>query len=123
MPLEFSQEVGLAVHQRRENENEEAYNTRRALEEKANLKAKIDRDDAQKTVTLTNPYTEPGKDQWAETLSFNQAMNAFTDVTTRRLPCSTVRPNKHGCRPRLRPGVLAHSFIWLRLISPVCGLY
>ena len=44
------------------------------------LQKKIDRNDAAKTLALTLPYVEPGKDQWAETLSFNQAMNIFTDT-------------------------------------------
>jgi hypothetical protein len=46
------------------------------------LEKKIERDDAAKTVTVTQPYTEPGKDDWAEQLSFNMAMNVFTDVAS-----------------------------------------
>lgn len=45
------------------------------------LEKKVERNDAQKTVTITQPYTEPGKDEWAEALSFNMAMNVFTDTT------------------------------------------
>lgn len=44
------------------------------------LAKKIDRDDANKTLSITQPYTEPGKDEWAEQLSFNQAMVVFTDT-------------------------------------------
>ena len=44
------------------------------------LEKKITRDDAKKTLTLVQPYTEPGKDAWAEQLSFNMAMNVFTDT-------------------------------------------
>jgi hypothetical protein len=44
------------------------------------LEKKVVRDDAQKTLSITVPYTEPGKDQWAESLSFNMAMNVFTDT-------------------------------------------
>ena len=66
VPLEFWQEI-----MRRSS---------RATHEKWKLARKVDRDDAQnKAITLT-PYTEPGKDEWAEKLSFNQAMNTFTDA-------------------------------------------
>ncbi len=44
------------------------------------LEKKIDRDDANKTLTITQPYTEPGEDRWADKLSFNQAMVVFTDT-------------------------------------------
>jgi hypothetical protein len=44
------------------------------------LEKKLQRDDAQKTLIVTQPYTEPGKDEWAEQLSFNMAMNVFTDT-------------------------------------------
>jgi hypothetical protein len=44
------------------------------------LEKKLERDDAKKTLTLTFNYTEPGKDQWAETLSYNQAMVDLTDT-------------------------------------------
>jgi hypothetical protein len=43
------------------------------------LAKKIERNDADKSLVLTQPYTEPGKDEFAETLSFNMAMNIFTD--------------------------------------------
>ena len=44
------------------------------------LEKKIDRNDDQKTLTITLPYTEPGEDRWADKLSFNQAMVIFTDT-------------------------------------------
>lgn len=45
------------------------------------LEKKIARNDADKTLTITVPYTEPGEDRWADKLSFNQAMVVFTDTT------------------------------------------
>jgi len=44
------------------------------------LEKKIERQDEQKTLTITMPYTEPGEDRWADKLSFNQAMVIFTDT-------------------------------------------
>jgi hypothetical protein len=44
------------------------------------LAKKIERNDVKKTLTVTQPYTEPGQDQWATQLSFNLAMNVFTDT-------------------------------------------
>ncbi|HXU72083.1 MAG TPA: hypothetical protein VN947_22275 [Polyangia bacterium] len=44
------------------------------------LEKKIDRQDDQKTLTITMPFTEPGEDRWADKLSFNQAMVIFTDT-------------------------------------------
>jgi hypothetical protein len=44
------------------------------------LEKKIERNDANKTLTITVPYTEPGEDRWADKLSFNQAMVVFTDT-------------------------------------------
>jgi hypothetical protein len=44
------------------------------------LEKKVDRNDAAHTMTITVPYTEPGKDQYADQLSFNMAMNVFTDT-------------------------------------------
>jgi hypothetical protein len=44
------------------------------------LEKKIERDDAQKTLTITQPFTEPGEDRYADKLSFNLAMNVFTDT-------------------------------------------
>jgi hypothetical protein len=44
------------------------------------LEKKIERDDNAKTLNIIVPYTEPGKDAWAESLSFNLAMNVFTDT-------------------------------------------
>ncbi len=66
VPLEFWQEVKLALEPR--------------SDEKWKLKLKVDRDDVQRTVVVTQPYTEPGEDRWAEKLSFNQAMQLFTDI-------------------------------------------
>ena len=45
------------------------------------LEKKIERDDANKSLTITMPYTEPGEDRWADKLSFNQALVVFTDTT------------------------------------------
>ena len=66
VPLEFSQEVEQALGDR----GDKAWK----------LKLEVARDDATHTVSLTVPYTDMGKDQWAETLSFNQAMQEFTDL-------------------------------------------
>jgi hypothetical protein len=44
------------------------------------LEKKLERDDKNLGLTLTQPYTETGEDKWAERLSFNQAMTEFTDV-------------------------------------------
>jgi hypothetical protein len=44
------------------------------------LEKKIDRQDDQKTLTITMPYTEPGEDRYADKLSYNQAMVIFTDT-------------------------------------------
>ncbi|MCU1282549.1 MAG: hypothetical protein JWM53_6095 [bacterium] len=44
------------------------------------LEKKIDRNDENKTLTVTVPYTEPGEDRWADKLSYNQAMVVFTDT-------------------------------------------
>jgi len=44
------------------------------------LAKKVERDDNAKTVVVTQPYTEPGKDAWAEQLSYNMALNVFTDT-------------------------------------------
>jgi len=44
------------------------------------LEKKIDRNDENKTLTITVPYTEPGEDRWADKLSFNQSMTIFTDT-------------------------------------------
>jgi len=44
------------------------------------LEKKIERNDEQKTLTITVPYTEPGEDRWADKLSFTQAMVIFTDT-------------------------------------------
>ena len=44
------------------------------------LEKKVDRSDGDKTLTITVPYTEPGKDAYADALSFNMAMNVFTET-------------------------------------------
>jgi hypothetical protein len=44
------------------------------------LEKKVERDDNAHTMKITQPYTEPGKDEYAEQLSFNMAMNVFTDT-------------------------------------------
>lgn len=66
VPLEFWQEVEQALGPRRDA--------------KFKLAMKVERDDANKTVAITQPYTEAGEDKWAATLSFNQAMQTFTDT-------------------------------------------
>jgi len=65
VPLEFWQEIQEALGPRHDD--------------KFKLKPKVERNDADKSLTLTVPYTEPGEDRWADKLSFNQAMNTFTD--------------------------------------------
>jgi hypothetical protein len=66
VPLEFWQQIDQAIEH---------------SDKGWKLEKKVARDDAQKTLIITVPYTEPGKDQWADTLSFNMAMNVFTDIT------------------------------------------
>jgi hypothetical protein len=66
VPLEFWQQVDVAL----EPHTDKGWK----------LAKKIERDDNAKTLTITVPYTEPGVDQWAEKLSFNQAMVVFTDT-------------------------------------------
>ena len=66
VPLEFWQEVAEAM--------------KPAYDEKWTLARKVQRDDAAKTLVLTYPYTDTGRDAWVDALSFNQAMNAFTDT-------------------------------------------
>jgi len=76
VPLEFWQQIEVGLFGEDEKERQ------RHLEQNKTVKLaiKVDRNDAQKSLTVTFPYTESGKDQWAETLSFNQAMNFFTDM-------------------------------------------
>ncbi len=76
VPLEFWQEVKEALEPRGPDGKPTA-----RRDEKWTLKLKVERDDAQKTLTLTQPYTEPGEDKWAASLSFNQAMQEFSDTT------------------------------------------
>ena len=77
IPLEFWQEVEQALLPP-PIPGQEGPRVRR--DAKWNLKLKVERDDAQKTLVLTQPYTEPGEDKWAATLSFNQAMQEFADA-------------------------------------------
>jgi hypothetical protein len=65
VPLEFWQQIDQAL-----NHSDKGWK----------LEKKVERNDAAKTMTITEPYTEPGKDQYAETLSFNQALVQFTDT-------------------------------------------
>jgi hypothetical protein len=65
VPLEFWQQVDQALEH---------------SDKGWKLEKKIERDDAAKTLVITQPYTEPGKDAWAEQLSFNMALNVFTDT-------------------------------------------
>jgi hypothetical protein len=66
VPLEFWQQVDQALPH-----SDKAWK----------LAKKIERNDQNQTLTLTQPYTEPGEDKWSEKLSFNQAMTEFTDET------------------------------------------
>ena len=66
VPLEFWQQIDQAL-----NHGDKGWK----------LEKKVERDDANKTLTITQPYTEPGEDRWADKLSFNQAMVVFTDTT------------------------------------------
>ena len=75
VPLEFWQEVKEALEPHGEGGKPTA-----RRDDTFRLKLKVERDDAQRTLTLTQPYTEPGEDKWAPTLSFNQAMQEFTDA-------------------------------------------
>jgi hypothetical protein len=65
VPLEFWQQIDQALEHR---------------DKGWKLEKKVARDDKTKTVTVTQPYTEPGKDAYADQLSFNMAMNVFTDT-------------------------------------------
>ncbi len=65
VPLEFWQEIDQALPH---------------TDKGWKLEKKIERHDADRSFTLTYPYVEAGKDQWADSLSFNIAVNEFTDV-------------------------------------------
>jgi len=65
VPLEFWQEIDQALPH---------------TDKGWKLEKKIDRNDENKTLTITVPYTEPGEDRWADKLSFNQSMTIFTDT-------------------------------------------
>jgi hypothetical protein len=47
------------------------------------LQPKVEVDEAGHKVTLTIPYVEPGKDEWADHLSYNNAVVTFTDYAQR----------------------------------------
>jgi hypothetical protein len=76
VPLEFWQQIEVGLFGEDEKERQRHLDANKA----AKLPIKIDRNDAAKSLTVTLPYTEAGKDQWAETLGFNQAINIFTDT-------------------------------------------
>lgn len=82
VPFEFWQQVEIGVFgdEERDPQKEAARQARIKANQSAKLPIKLERNDAQKSLTLTMPYTESGKDQWSETLSYNQALNIFTDV-------------------------------------------
>jgi hypothetical protein len=76
VPFEFWQQIEIGLF----GEEEKDRNRRLDANKTVKLPIKFERNDAQKSLSVTMPYTEGGKDEWAETLSFNQAMNIFTDL-------------------------------------------
>lgn len=80
LPLSVRQELEQALHPRRAGENDEQLAKRLADEHKDKLQVTLETDEAHKTATVRVPFTESGKDEWAAALSFNQAMNRFTDT-------------------------------------------
>jgi hypothetical protein len=76
VPLEFWQQIEVGLF----GEDEKDRQRRLDANKVAKLPIKWQRNEAQKTLVVTIPYTEGGKDEWAETLSFNQAVNIFTDT-------------------------------------------
>ena len=66
VPFEFWQEIERALGERHD--------------QGWKLAMKVERDDAKKSLKLLVPYTEPGIDRWADKLSFNQAIQVFTDL-------------------------------------------
>lgn len=68
VPLSFPKQVGAVI------------STDTFVGEK---KPKLDVDEAQKGVTLTVPYTEPGQDAWRETLTYGSAVTDFLDYAQR----------------------------------------
>ena len=68
LPLEFSQEIEQALARRADTDKGWKHALRVARNEEA------------RSVSLTVPYTELGKDEWAQTLSFNQALQTFCDL-------------------------------------------
>ena len=76
VPFEFWQQIEIGLFGDDEKERQKKIDANKG----AKLPIKIERNDAQKSLTVTVPYTESGKDEWAATLSFNQAMNIFTDL-------------------------------------------
>jgi hypothetical protein len=65
VPLEFWQQIDQAV-----SHSDRGWR----------LEKKIERDDTHRSLTIIQPYTEPGEDRWANQLSYNVAMNVFTDT-------------------------------------------
>jgi len=65
VPLEFWQQIDQAI-----DHGDKGWK----------LEKKLTRDDANKTLTIQVPYTEPGKDQWADALSYTMALNIFADM-------------------------------------------
>src|SRR5207245_1760223 len=47
------------------------------------IQPKVEVDEASHRVTLTLPFVEPGKDEWAERLTYNLAIVTFTDYAQR----------------------------------------
>lgn len=80
VPLEFWQEIEEALKSDTERREQKP-----RWDEKLPLGRKVERDDPAKALTLTVPQAQPTLDgknlEWVETVSFAQAMNAFTDTT------------------------------------------
>ncbi len=66
IPLEFWQQVKEALPR---------------AEKKKTLNRNLSMDPLGKSLTITEFYTEPGKDEWAKTASFYLAMNVFVEDT------------------------------------------
>lgn len=65
IPLEFWQQIDQAI-----GHSDKGWK----------LEKQLQRDDAKKSLQYTVNYTEPGKDAWADHLSYNLALNEFTDA-------------------------------------------
>lgn len=74
VPFELWQEIEIALFGDDEKERQRKVERNKT----AKLAIKTQRNDVTKALTLTFPFTEGLKDEWAETLSFNQALNNFT---------------------------------------------